>query len=93
MFIFSQLEDSELRHSPLPWSLQTVVEIKVIVRELSLVLCDDLERKDWCEWREASEEGIYVYVIADSLCYTAENNTILLSDYTPKKINCIIIHF
>ena len=61
MFIFSQLEDSELRHSPLPWSLQTVVEIKVIVRELSLVLCDDLERKDWCEW-EGGFRGGYICI-------------------------------
>ena len=40
-------------------------------RELSSVLCDDLDRWDGGDGREVQEGGdIYIH-IADSLCYTA----------------------
>ena len=42
------------------------------------MLCDHLEVWDREGWRETpggGDMGIYVYVIADSLCYKAEANT------------------
>ena len=42
------------------------------------MLCDHLEgwdREDEKETQEGGDMGMYVYVLADSLCYTAETNT------------------
>ena len=40
------------------------------------MLCDDLERWEREGW-EGGDMGIYVYIIADSLCCKAETNTTL----------------
>ena len=51
-------------------------------RELSSVLCDDLEGWDG-GGRDAEEGGDICIHIADALCCTAETNTTLQSNYTP----------
>ena len=51
-------------------------------RELSSVLCDDLEGWDG-GGRDASEGGDVGTHTADSLCCTAETNTASQSNYPP----------
>ena len=57
------------------------------------MLCDHLEgwdREGGREMQEGGDMGIYVYVydmyIYDSLCYKAETNTPLCSNYIPIKM-------
>ena len=57
-------------------------------RELSSVLCDDLDGQDGGDWGEVQEGGDICIHIADSLHCTAETNTTLQSNCTPiKEIN------
>ena len=53
------------------------------------MLCDHLEgwdREGEREMQEGGDIGIYVYIKADSLCYTAETNTTLQCNYIPIKM-------
>ena len=50
------------------------------------MLCDNLEGWDGEGGREVQERGDTGIRIADSLCYTAETNTTLQSNYNPIKM-------
>ena len=49
------------------------------------MLCGDLDGWEGGRGREVQEGGDICIHTADSLCYTAETNTTLLSNYTPIK--------
>ena len=61
-----------------------IIAANVDHRELSSVLCDDLEGRDggWSGW-EDQEGGDMCIIIAAPFCCTAETNTILSNNYTP----------
>ena len=69
--------EGETERGALPCVTQLDSEWEAL--ESSSGLCDDLAGWDWGSRRQAQEGGdIYIHIIADSCCYTAEANIVKL---------------